>query len=232
MFRSFAKQLETLFSNFRIFSVSRNDRNSAKQRPVSYSFVFRETRKKYETVNPNGHENYTWKEQHYLFGKTGNETSNWKHPTFRKTPIFRETTTWKKRTHTWKEKPIPGRENQFLEGKPLKPIPGRETPYLELLNPYKERENQYMEGYSKTLNMIGKLLKGGKPIPGKETSYQEAKTHTWKEKPIPGSKNPYLEGKTHTWKEKHISGRDKPLYLKSLCQLNDVNNICGAQPSL
>ena len=38
---------------FHIFSVSRNDRNSAKQLPVSYSFVFRETFKKYETVNPN-----------------------------------------------------------------------------------------------------------------------------------------------------------------------------------
>ena len=42
----------TFFRIFVFFSVSRNDRNSAKQWPVSYSFVFRETKKKYETVNP------------------------------------------------------------------------------------------------------------------------------------------------------------------------------------
>ena len=39
-FFSFAKQLETVR-----FVFWRNDRNSAKQRPVSYSFVFRETKK-------------------------------------------------------------------------------------------------------------------------------------------------------------------------------------------
>ena len=35
----------TFFRIFVFFSVSRNDRNSAKQWPVSYSFVFRETKK-------------------------------------------------------------------------------------------------------------------------------------------------------------------------------------------
>ena len=40
------------FRIFVFFSVSRNNRNSAKQWPVSYSFVFRKTKKKYETVNP------------------------------------------------------------------------------------------------------------------------------------------------------------------------------------
>ena len=39
-FFSFAKQLETVR-----FVFSQNDRNSAKQRPVSYSFVFQETKK-------------------------------------------------------------------------------------------------------------------------------------------------------------------------------------------
>ena len=37
---------------FRIFFSLRNDQNSAKQWPVTYSFVFRETKKTYETVNP------------------------------------------------------------------------------------------------------------------------------------------------------------------------------------
>ena len=40
------------FSYFRVFSVSRIDRNSAKQWLVSYNFGFCETKKKYETVNP------------------------------------------------------------------------------------------------------------------------------------------------------------------------------------
>ena len=41
-----------VFRIFVFFSASRNDRNSAKQWTFSYSFVFRETKQKYETVNP------------------------------------------------------------------------------------------------------------------------------------------------------------------------------------
>ena len=44
-----------------LFRISRNDQNSAKQWPVSYSFVLHETQKEYETVNPSVAEPiYSW----------------------------------------------------------------------------------------------------------------------------------------------------------------------------
>ena len=52
-FFSFAKQLETLFSYFLQFrETTKTRRNSGLLVTVTYSFVFRETKKKYETVNP------------------------------------------------------------------------------------------------------------------------------------------------------------------------------------
>ena len=46
-----------------LFRNSWNDQIPAKQWPVSYSFVYRQTKKRYETVNPshNGYENLNFR---------------------------------------------------------------------------------------------------------------------------------------------------------------------------